>query len=212
MELQGAQYDLVGDQVPGGVDFAKKMQKVFSQFRCDEFVDEFHDGCNEKSKNYSSDAALQVYESCMNIKLKLKLKLELAKFIDNIKVPEGVETIGSSARSKNRIKKIVDFEKLSDDEKIKEGRDVYSQRACVGCHTTDGSNNVGPTFKGYWGSKRVLTDGPAVMAEEEYFRESLDEPDKKIVKGYMKGTMPKYKGMIKEREYKALVSFLKTLK
>jgi len=33
------------------------------------------------------------------------------------------------------------------------GRALYAAKACIGCHSLDGSRIVGPTFKGLWGRK-----------------------------------------------------------
>ena len=52
------------------------------------------------------------------------------------------------------------------------GRKDHSKKACVGCHTTNGSTLVGPTWKGMW-VKKESTDHGIVTVDENYIRESI---------------------------------------
>lgn len=91
------------------------------------------------------------------------------------------------------------------------GRQVYAQKACIGCHTLDGRPSVGPTWKGLWG-KKVMTDKGEFTVDEEYIRESILEPNAKKVKGFENAVMPPYAGTITEDEIRAVIEFIKTLK
>jgi cytochrome c oxidase subunit 2 len=91
---------------------------------------------------------------------------------------------------------------------IEQGKELYSAQGCMGCHTTDGSPSVGPTFKGLYGSERELEDGTKVEADEAYIKESIIDPKAKIVKGYA-AIMPAYQ--LSEEELKALIEFIKSL-
>lgn len=92
-----------------------------------------------------------------------------------------------------------------------QGRKIYQAKGCIACHSTDGSRLVGPSFKGLYGSKVELNDGKTVTADDNYLRESIDNPNATIVKGFAP-QMPPFKGMIKEEEYAALFAYLKSLK
>jgi len=49
------------------------------------------------------------------------------------------------------------------------GRQVLEEKGCLGCHSTDGTARIGPTFKGlYDSSVTVLTNGKerTVKADE----------------------------------------------
>lgn len=94
------------------------------------------------------------------------------------------------------------------------GGKLYASLGCQGCHTLDGSQSTGPTFKGLFGSKVALTNGQTVTAELAYLISSIEEPDKQIVKGYKPGIMS---ASIKPHSVsmanaKALAQFIKTQK
>ncbi len=92
------------------------------------------------------------------------------------------------------------------------GPELLQTKGCLGCHTTDGTKKVGPTFKGLYGSTvTVLTEGKKrqVVADEEYLRKSVLEPAADIAEGYP-NIMPKLP--LSKEELDAIVEYLKTLK
>ncbi len=90
------------------------------------------------------------------------------------------------------------------------GSELYVKRACNTCHSLDGTRNVGPTFQGIWGRQEVMKDGTQITVDENYVRESILNPQAKIVTGY-EPVMPTYQGLLKPREVDALIAFLKGL-
>ena len=93
-----------------------------------------------------------------------------------------------------------------------QGQSLYTSKACVGCHSTDGSPRVGPSFKGLFGAKKEFDNGSSAVADEAYLRESILNANAKIVKGFAKGQMPIYQGQLKDKEVTALIEFIKGLK
>lgn len=93
-----------------------------------------------------------------------------------------------------------------------QGKALFSSKACVGCHSADGSRIVGPTFKGLWGEKTDFEGGGSVLVDENYLRDSILNPNSKIVKGYPAGVMPAFAGQLSEEEVNAIIEFIKTLK
>jgi cytochrome c oxidase subunit 2 len=91
------------------------------------------------------------------------------------------------------------------------GQAVYNKMACAQCHSVDGSIKAGPSFKGLFGSQVALSDGKSVIADENYIRESIEDPNAKIVKGFAP-QMPTFKGLIKEEDLSALISYIKSVK
>jgi cytochrome c oxidase subunit 2 len=92
------------------------------------------------------------------------------------------------------------------------GEAIYKGKGgCVACHSLDGSKIVGPSFKGIAGSKRDLESGGSILADENYFRESILQPTAKIVKGYPPA-MPPYQGQLEDEEISALIEFIKSVK
>lgn len=92
------------------------------------------------------------------------------------------------------------------------GEGLLQSKGCLGCHSTDGSRKVGPTFKGLYGSKvTVMTNGKerTVAADDEYIERSIKEPKADIVKGFPP-IMPKLP--VTEGEIEEIIAYLKTLK
>jgi len=56
-----------------------------------------------------------------------------------------------------------------------------------------------------------MKDGTTLVADENYIRESIVDPQAKIVAGY-DPVMPTYKGKLKDNEITAIIEFIKTLK
>jgi len=90
------------------------------------------------------------------------------------------------------------------------GAKLYQSKACVTCHSIDGSPNTGPTLSGLIGRTEQFTDGSSLSADENYIRESILNPQAKVVKGYQP-VMPTYQGILKDKEIDALVTYIKSL-
>ncbi len=83
---------------------------------------------------------------------------------------------------------------------------LYTQKACIGCHSLDGAPGVGPTFQGVFGRQEVMTDGSTVTVDENYLRESIVVPAATVVEGYQP-IMPPIP--LTDREVDGLIEFLK---
>lgn len=92
------------------------------------------------------------------------------------------------------------------------GADLTSQFACVACHSTDGSEVIGPSFKGLFGSMVQLDNGQMVKADDDYLKRSILQPNEEIVNRFPKGVMPPFEGNITDAELDAIIDYLKTLK
>ncbi|HNX48536.1 MAG TPA: cytochrome c oxidase subunit II [Thermoanaerobaculaceae bacterium] len=90
------------------------------------------------------------------------------------------------------------------------GARLYKMRGCAQCHSVDGKAGIGPTFLGLVGEPVPLQTGGPVSADENYIRESILEPQAKLVAGFQP-VMPTYKGRLKDQEITAIISYLKTL-
>ena len=91
------------------------------------------------------------------------------------------------------------------------GKTLFVRKACITCHSVDGSKNVGPTFLGIYGRDEAMADGARVTVDENYIRESILNPQAKIVAGY-EPVMPTYQGILKDRDIDAIIAYLKSLK
>ncbi len=94
---------------------------------------------------------------------------------------------------------------------LQAGAGFYVRRGCNQCHSVDGSQIIGPSFKDLYGVSRVFADGGTAVADENYIRESIREPQKHIVAGY-DSSMPSFsEKQLKERDVMALIIYLKSL-
>jgi cytochrome c oxidase subunit 2 len=91
------------------------------------------------------------------------------------------------------------------------GERLVNKAGCLNCHAVSGKEKIGPNLQGLYGSKIPLADGKTVAGDEEYLRESLEDPGAKVVKGYP-NVMPTYKTSMRPEEIRAVVEYLKTLK
>ena len=90
------------------------------------------------------------------------------------------------------------------------GKNIYVKKGCNACHSIDGTDMVGPTWKGLYKSNRDFTDGTAAISDELYLKESILYPQKKIVKGYQP-VMPSYQGLLVDKEIEAIIEYIKEL-
>lgn len=91
------------------------------------------------------------------------------------------------------------------------GEELATKKGCFTCHSVDGSRLTGPTWKGIMGAMRNFTDGTSGAADENYIRESILYPNKKIVATYAAGQMPQFAGQLTERDIDAMIAYLRTL-
>jgi cytochrome c oxidase subunit 2 len=92
------------------------------------------------------------------------------------------------------------------------GFDVMRKNGCNVCHSSDGSKLVGPSYLGVYGNTRTVeTDGAEreVVADSVYIRTAIYEPDADIVKGYNKGLMLSYEGLVTEEEIGLIIEYMK---
>jgi cytochrome c oxidase subunit 2 len=89
---------------------------------------------------------------------------------------------------------------------------LLEAKACLACHSLDGSAGVGPTFKGRFGTRDVLRRGQVertVTLDEAYYRRAIRQPQAEILKGYPP-VMPT--ADCTDDELTALLAYLRALK
>jgi cytochrome c oxidase subunit 2 len=92
------------------------------------------------------------------------------------------------------------------------GVQIFQEKGCKACHSTDGSPLVGPTVKGLFEKKvTVVTEGKerTVVANENYLKKSILEPGADVVKGFPP-LMPPQK--MTEDELNAIIKYIEELK
>lgn len=91
------------------------------------------------------------------------------------------------------------------------GEDLFTKKTCNACHSVDGSPKVGPTMKGLFGKEEKLADGSTVKVDENYLRESMMDPNAKVVQGFAPA-MPSFQGQLSDAQVDALIAYIKSLK
>ena len=95
-----------------------------------------------------------------------------------------------------------------------QGWAVLTRNGCNVCHSSDGSKIIGPSYLGGWGGTRTVISGREelqVAMDEAYINRSIFDPDAEVVKGFNKGQMITYEGMVTEAEVKLIIEYLKAL-
>ncbi|WP_038158557.1 DUF6797 domain-containing protein [Verrucomicrobium sp. BvORR106] len=92
------------------------------------------------------------------------------------------------------------------------GKVLSTTLGCIACHSVDGTKEgkTGPTWKGLFGIEREFADGSQESANEFYLRDSILNPQRKIVKGYLPG-MASYKGVLTDAQIESLILYIRSL-
>lgn len=90
------------------------------------------------------------------------------------------------------------------------GQQLYQTLGCASCHGANGEGGRGPTLSGLFGRDTPLVNGQTVRADEGYIRESILNPQTKIVAGFTP-IMPTFQGQISEDQLVQLIAFIKSL-
>lgn len=99
---------------------------------------------------------------------------------------------------------------------VERGQKLFQVKGgCVACHVTkqDQPKTIGPNLFGVFGKAEKFADGSGLQIDENYLRESIEYPQKKIVAGYESASpMNTYKGQFSDAEIGDLIAYLKSLK
>jgi cytochrome c oxidase subunit 2 len=89
------------------------------------------------------------------------------------------------------------------------GAKLFQDLACSNCHKVDGSGRC-PSLVGVFGRDVKLSDGKVIKADEAYIRESILQPNAKIVAGFQP-VMPTFQGLVTEEGVLSLIEYVKSL-
>jgi len=134
-------------------------------------------------------------------------KVEVAGLDHRLQLAHGTETTARSApaaASPMPAKAALD--------PVARGAQLVKDNGCVACHATDEKRLVGPGWGGLYNSKVSLADGSTVTADDAYLRESIRQPNAKIVAGYPAGVMPAFNNkLLTDDDVSAIVAYIHTL-
>ena len=87
------------------------------------------------------------------------------------------------------------------------GERMFQNFGCAGCHE---DSNQGPSLAGIYGKEEELESGETVTVDDAYLRESILDPNAKIVKGY-RPIMPNLDAQLDEGEVDTLIQYIRSL-
>ena len=91
-----------------------------------------------------------------------------------------------------------------------QGEKLFGQNGCSTCHLNDQQGRC-PVLRGLYNKPVQLAGGKTVLADDAYLRESILEPNAKIVSGFEPNIMPNFKGQLSEENVIQLIAYIKSL-
>jgi cytochrome c oxidase subunit 2 len=89
------------------------------------------------------------------------------------------------------------------------GAKLFQDLNCVTCHLDNGQGR-GPSLKGAYGKQVLLQNQQTVTMDDAYIRESILNPQSKVVAGFQP-LMPTFKGLVTEEQLLQLIAYVKSL-
>jgi cytochrome c oxidase subunit 2 len=96
-----------------------------------------------------------------------------------------------------------------EDSPVAAGAKLFSDMACVTCHQEEAQGR-GPMLVNLYGKSVQLQDGRKVVADDAYIRESIVNPQAKVVAGFAP-LMPTFQGLVTEEQLLQLIAYVKSL-
>jgi cytochrome c oxidase subunit II len=98
---------------------------------------------------------------------------------------------------------------------LENGERIYKIN-CIGCHSTDGTVKVGPSFKGHWKTEVEVMEGNqklTVPVDENYLIKSINEPYSQVRVGFKPQMPEKFFGgrKLTQNELDYLIYFIRSL-
>ncbi|HXR99563.1 MAG TPA: cytochrome c oxidase subunit II [Pyrinomonadaceae bacterium] len=91
-----------------------------------------------------------------------------------------------------------------------QGQQLFQSLGCASCHGQNGEGGRGPTLAGIYGQKTQLQTGESVPVDDSYVRESILNPQAKLVAGFG-AIMPTFQGQVSEDQLLQLLAYIKSL-
>ncbi|HSN97018.1 MAG TPA: cytochrome c oxidase subunit II [Candidatus Nanopelagicales bacterium] len=94
---------------------------------------------------------------------------------------------------------------------VRRGVRAAAQLGCLRCHTLDGTQHIGPTWAGLYGTVIPLQEGGQVLVDDAYLTASMMDPMAAIHLGFPP-VMPSYLGRMTPPEVAAIVELIRALR
>jgi cytochrome c oxidase subunit 2 len=94
---------------------------------------------------------------------------------------------------------------------VENGAKLFTDLSCSTCHLDSGTTpGRGPALKGLYGKQVLLSNGQTTTVDDAYLRESILNPQAKIVAGFPP-LMPTFQGLVTEEQLLQLIAYVKSL-
>lgn len=90
------------------------------------------------------------------------------------------------------------------------GLTEFEQLGCATCHLMN-QQGRGPNLTNLYGKRIYLSNGSTVIADDAYIRESILNPNAKIVASFQPNIMPVFQGQISEEGINEVIAYIKSL-
>ncbi len=91
-----------------------------------------------------------------------------------------------------------------------QGKALFEQNGCSTCHLLNEQGRC-PILRNIYMKPVQLNDGRTVIADDAYLRESILQPNAKIVNGFDANVMPNFQGQLSEENVIQLIAYIKSL-
>lgn len=91
------------------------------------------------------------------------------------------------------------------------GERLANGSGCLACHSLDGTQLAGPTWKGLTGSQVALQSGETVIADDEYLYQAIVNPNAQIHAGFAPVMPATYKDTLSEQQIRDIIEFIKSI-
>jgi len=91
-----------------------------------------------------------------------------------------------------------------------QGEKFFHQFGCSNCHHFENQGRC-PNLRDLYNHPVQIDGGQTVLADDSYIRESILDPNAKIVYGFRPNVMPNFTGQLNESQVLALISYIKAL-
>jgi cytochrome c oxidase subunit 2 len=89
------------------------------------------------------------------------------------------------------------------------GEALFTGLGCATCHKPQ-SGALGPSLIGVFGKSVTFQDGATITVDEAYLRESILDPQTRVVRGFQP-VMPTFRGQISEEQILQLITYIRSL-
>lgn len=92
-----------------------------------------------------------------------------------------------------------------------QGKEWAFEFGCVACHSFDGTEKIGPTWFGLFGSTAPMEGGESVLMDEAFIRESILDPMAQIHEGFIAAMPTNFGEQLSDQQLEELIAFIMAL-